>query len=263
MRLFFGSIASLLLLVMLVIGCTWVDADECWVNTSGGFGGGGMIPIGAGVGATTSGGDRISSPPKGPLDESGKPNPCVAQPSPKQSSTGGSSGYTPEEQAAIDALQKVDPAEAALKNAAASYAAVALSNLVQSHIQDPAMVDSATIQQLFDQYAPIANDQALAWMASADASALSDRVLPNFECKDPPHSCEVREYCPLGDGAVCYVTGCGDGKCPYCDPFGNLIYKGYCAYACMQGTKYWGYGFNLRTRFPKPWNGFFCAPFTK
>jgi hypothetical protein len=77
MRFSFGSIAFLLL-AMLVIGCTWVDADECWVNTSGGFGGGGMIPIGAGVGATTSGGDFISPPPGGPLDYGGKPNPCVA-----------------------------------------------------------------------------------------------------------------------------------------------------------------------------------------
>ena len=27
--------------------------------------------------------------------------------------------------------------------------------------------------------------------------------------------------------------------------------------------QYWGYGFNLRTRFGKGWNGFVCFPFGK
>jgi hypothetical protein len=74
MRSLFGSLVSLL--VMVVIGCNTVDPDECWPNTSGGFGGSGTIPIGAGVGATT-GGDFIS-PPRAPLAASGTPNPCVA-----------------------------------------------------------------------------------------------------------------------------------------------------------------------------------------
>jgi len=42
MRSLFGSFAALLM--TLVIGCTWVDAGECWPNTSGGFGGGGYDP---------------------------------------------------------------------------------------------------------------------------------------------------------------------------------------------------------------------------
>jgi hypothetical protein len=74
MRTLFGSIASVL--VVLVIGCNTVDPDECWVNTSGGFGGGGDIPIGAGVGATSSG-DFITPPPGGPLAADGTENPCV------------------------------------------------------------------------------------------------------------------------------------------------------------------------------------------
>src|SRR3954463_8798334 len=86
MRLFFGSIASLLL-ATLGIGGTTVDPSECWPNTSGGFGGGGTIPIAAGVGATTSG-DFLSPPPKGPLDESGTPNPCVTPESPKDPCSG-------------------------------------------------------------------------------------------------------------------------------------------------------------------------------
>ena len=70
MRLFSCSNAALLL-VVLAIGCTTVSPDECWVNTSGGFGGSGTIPIGAGVGATSSG-DFDTPPPNGET-----PNPCV------------------------------------------------------------------------------------------------------------------------------------------------------------------------------------------
>lgn len=74
MRTRFGWIASIL--AMFVIGCNTVDPDECWVNTSGGFGGGGTIPIGAGVGATGSG-DFLAPPPGGPLAATGTENPCV------------------------------------------------------------------------------------------------------------------------------------------------------------------------------------------
>jgi hypothetical protein len=59
---------------MLVIGCNTVDPSQCWPNTSGGLGGGDPIPIGAGVGASS--GDFIS-PPRGPLDYGGAPNPCI------------------------------------------------------------------------------------------------------------------------------------------------------------------------------------------
>ncbi|MRG94004.1 hypothetical protein [Polyangium spumosum] len=75
MRTPFGSITSLL--VMLVAGCNTVDPDECWVNnTSGGFGDDGPIPIGAGVGATSSG----DFPGGAPLDYGGggEANPCMA-----------------------------------------------------------------------------------------------------------------------------------------------------------------------------------------
>jgi hypothetical protein len=75
MRTLCGLFVSLL--VMFVIGCTAVDPDECWVNTSGGFGGGGTIPIGNGVGATSSG-DFVTPPPGDPLDYGGDPNPCMA-----------------------------------------------------------------------------------------------------------------------------------------------------------------------------------------
>jgi hypothetical protein len=78
MRFIFGSIAAPLL-VLLGIACSTVSPDECWINTSGGFGGSGTIPIGAGVGATS--GDYLE-PPRGPLDYGDAPNPCVMPQSP-------------------------------------------------------------------------------------------------------------------------------------------------------------------------------------
>jgi hypothetical protein len=85
MRLLSGSLPPLLLvLVLLVMGCNTVSPDECWVNTSGGFGGSGPIPIGAGVGATS--GD-YADPPRGPLDNGGAPyNPCVDPETPEKPS---------------------------------------------------------------------------------------------------------------------------------------------------------------------------------
>jgi hypothetical protein len=88
MRLCSDSIAPPLLL-MLVIGCNTVDPSECWPNTSGGFGGSGTIPIGAGVGATS--GDFLG-PPRGPLDHDETPNPCVVKQSSGHDSPGGQGG---------------------------------------------------------------------------------------------------------------------------------------------------------------------------
>ncbi len=79
MRLVFCLIA-VSVLVILGIACSTVSPDECWINTSGGFGGSGTIPIGAGVGAT-SGGDPLD-PPRGPLDQGDAPNPCIMPSSP-------------------------------------------------------------------------------------------------------------------------------------------------------------------------------------
>ncbi|MFT3766697.1 MAG: hypothetical protein QM820_14455 [Minicystis sp.] len=75
MRWLLGSL-GLLAWVALGVACNTVDASECWVNTSGGFGGGGTIPIGAAVGATS--GDFPAVPPSGPLDYGDVPNPCIA-----------------------------------------------------------------------------------------------------------------------------------------------------------------------------------------
>ncbi len=67
----------LILSLFLGLGCNTVDPEDCRVNTSGGSGGSGTIPIGAGVGVT-SGGDR-AEPGTEPQDAEGgeQNNPCT------------------------------------------------------------------------------------------------------------------------------------------------------------------------------------------
>lgn len=184
---------------------------------------------------------------------------------PTSGAGGGTADLTPEEQAAFNELQKLDPAEVILKSATAQYAAVASSNLVESQVQDPNIVDPALLQQLLDQSVQIANGEALAWMSTADVSALSDNVkIPaNYECMFEPYTCKHPQFCPLGDSAICVTSGCGKGACPWCTLFGNIYYESYCTYACMQGSKYWGYGFTLRERFSHTDTPFVCLPFPK
>jgi hypothetical protein len=74
MRLF-CSLTTALALAVLLIACSTVSPDQCWPNTTGGFGGSGTLPIGAGVGVTS--GDFGSAPQNGPLDYSDPPNPCI------------------------------------------------------------------------------------------------------------------------------------------------------------------------------------------
>jgi len=76
MRWFVYSVL-LVMSVMLGIACTAVSPNDCFPNTSAGFGGGGPIPIGNGVGATT--GDFGAPPSPGPLGAGDKPNPCIVQ----------------------------------------------------------------------------------------------------------------------------------------------------------------------------------------
>jgi hypothetical protein len=91
MRLLYAAVTPLLL-GSVALSCNTVDADQCWRNTSSGSGGGGTIPIGAGVGAT-SGGDLLE-PPREPLDNGEAPNPCVASATPSEPDEGGSEQST-------------------------------------------------------------------------------------------------------------------------------------------------------------------------
>jgi hypothetical protein len=70
MRWLSSCSAALLALVLLLVACDTVPDGDCWVNTSGGLGASGTIPIGAGVGAGGGSGDQRHAE---------KPNPCVTQ----------------------------------------------------------------------------------------------------------------------------------------------------------------------------------------
>lgn len=62
--------------VTVSLGCSEIVPGTCYENPAGGAGGGGTMPIGAGVGATTSGGDYATEPPKEPQDATDPPPGC-------------------------------------------------------------------------------------------------------------------------------------------------------------------------------------------
>jgi hypothetical protein len=53
--------------VTVILGCSEIVPGTCYENPAGGAGGADSLAVGAGVGATTSGGD-YAEPPRGPLD---------------------------------------------------------------------------------------------------------------------------------------------------------------------------------------------------
>jgi hypothetical protein len=62
-----------------ILGCSEVVPGSCYLNPTGGAGGADSMAVGAGVGASS--GDFIS-PPRGPLDYGGAPDPCIMPQSP-------------------------------------------------------------------------------------------------------------------------------------------------------------------------------------
>ncbi|HZF51778.1 MAG TPA: hypothetical protein VE093_24150 [Polyangiaceae bacterium] len=172
---------------------------------------------------------------------------------------------SPEEQAAREAIQNVDPEDFRMKTAATSYAAVACASLVESQVADPEAVDPSTVTQLFEQYAPIAFDEAVAWVESVDPSLIPLEIKPDFACVKPPHPCPATVPCSFGSEPVfCHVTQCGKGKCPWCPFLDGLLYEEWCAYGCVRfgGNKLAGGAVMLRHRFGGGgWNGPHCKYF--
>lgn len=251
------------LLLIAAITLWWFTAcnytvGECWYRDQGsetaGAGAGGVI-----LPPSPTGGDVGDAPPSGPLDTK-NPGPVCNKPtesskeSPTESSTGGSSGYTPEEQAAIDALQQADPQEVATRAAVVSYAAVECASRVESQVKDPDTVDAATVDQLIDQCAPMAWSDAQNWFMMTDPSVIPTSIYPDFECPKEPYACPFRTECPYdGKPVPCLITQCGTGQCPWCPwDLGNIIIKSWCAYGCMQGTKLVAGAYILNTRFWGP-----------
>jgi hypothetical protein len=268
MRFLSLSSAALPAVVMLMVACDTVDPGDCYPNTSGGFGGSGTIPIGAGVGV---GSGDFASPRFGPLGIGGPANPCVTMdgnPAPAKGTSGASSGAnggvsSSDIHAAYDVLAQVGPQELAFDNAVAAYAASDLAYLVESNVSDPSASNQAAIDQAFMQYEAMADSDAQSWVQTVDISSVPQAgPFPTApaECQDSPYLCPVGEYCPIGDGATCVLTGCGMGPCPTCPFWKNLVYMGYCTSECVQGAKRWGFGLRLVTRWGR--GQFLCAPYT-
>jgi hypothetical protein len=160
---------------------------------------------------------------------------------PAGGTTGAGAGpsFTPDEQAAIDAIENTDNQLAVAKaDLTAQFASYTLQGLVEMNAGDPATLDEATLHQLVDQYAPTAAAQALQWIQTVDPSTIDLGYLKKkTECVQQ-QNCSYMESCDFGNGlAACPITGCGSGKCPACPDFfnvENLIVKGWCAHTCTQ-----------------------------
>jgi hypothetical protein len=235
MRSLSGSIASHLLLSTVVVGCSWVDPSECWVNPTGGTGGGGTIPIGNAVGASS--GDFASWPQSGPLDYGGTPNPCMTPDSPPQRS--GGTG-TPQSPGGDNPFAGIDPdvlAKASLKSSAFIYYMDAMLSSSTVDLSDPAALAAA-----FERDAPTAEREVDAWLGTIDASTLSTVVNnPRYECTEK-YGCPYTASC-INEGSwpiestVCYVNDCGDAKCRACPDWfpptlKRLVFTSWCAYVC-------------------------------
>jgi hypothetical protein len=162
---------------------------------------------------------------------------------------GATSTLTPEELAALDALQQADPIEVARITDTAAFAAVTTNNLVVLQMVDPSTLDATTAAQLLDAAAPEAIKAALAWSQTVEESVFTPGIYPKNECVAPPRNCPFTTTCPDIPG-MCFVTGCGKGSCPLCPEYlQNLVVKGWCAYGCMQGSEMTGGAFILQTQF--------------
>lgn len=158
----------------------------------------------------------------------------------------------PEDPAEV--FNDVDPEVLALGTAMTAYAASTCASLVESQVSDPQTVDEETIQQLVDQYAPLASEEAVNWLSSVDTSQLVGKSLtPNLDCWKEPHGCPHTTVCPFGDLVTCNVTECGTGACPYC-PFDltNVLFKSWCVYGCIRNGLYLGGAFLLIPKYWKP-----------
>ena len=161
-------------------------------------------------------------------------------------------GEVTSEEEAQAALAEADPVGVARATAVASYAAVKTASLVEAQVLDPQAVDPVVLEQLVNQAAPIASDEALAWVDTLDAETLAQSIRPDFSCPEEPYLCEWNARCDwlLPKGTFCVVSGCGLGSCPICPVlFSNLIVDSWCSYGCLHNGQVIGGAFTLKTRF--------------
>lgn len=154
--------------------------------------------------------------------------------------------------------------ELAYRTVVGNYAAATTAALVEAQVGDPSTIDDATLEALIAEYAPQGVQAAEDWAAATDLTELIKGVIISTTCQDSPWDCPFNVDCPNlngGDGARCYISGCGKGECPYCPSwFSNLVFKHYCVYGCVRTNGeaiIVGGAFLIRTIF-KNWNGPWC-----
>jgi len=80
-------------------------------------------------------------------------------------------------------------------------------------------------------------------------------LLPMVARAEPPltpaPACAKRGWSPTVScgSAQCFVSSCGEGKCPYCfiEEMKNLVIKGWAVYTCMSGESVTGKALMFRT----------------
>lgn len=167
-----------------------------------------------------------------------------------------SGGYvpTPEEQAAVDAAENLDPQVRALYSARAGFVGYAVRGLVEEQITatalDPTTLDVNTLSQMLQDAAAPAWDETNQWLATLDPSTLAAPPHPiNVECLSSPFVCQPSVDCDFAD--ICVLDDCGDGKCKPCPEkfgLGNLVISGWCSYVCYVDVNPVGVAVTFRPR---------------
>jgi hypothetical protein len=266
--------AAFFTLGMLAVACTTVDPSECWVNTSGGFGGSGPIPIGAGVGVSS--GDFVS-PRRLPLGTGTPPNPCVTNGGemttpggpagpPPGGTTGTGAGAT-----SSDSFAGIDPQMLNVETLRASALAYYLDGAASRVGVDAS--DPVAMTAFWEQVTPEAEMKVDSWLATLGPSTIPTAgVEPKDECAFE-FGCPRRATC-VNPGSwsqdiphLCYVVNCGVPKCSICPGFfppelKTLAFKAWCSYLCiLQGVQpppivaQGAVGIVARTGKPFPANG--------
>jgi hypothetical protein len=177
----------------------------------------------------------------GPGGDNDSGNQSGGNPSENNDGQTGGDQFTPEEQAAFDNLEKADPVEASKALLMSEYTAYALVGFVENSGVDPATLDEATLNQLIEQYTPIAWQQAQDWVTTLDPSLIPlAGFKPDYACVEQ-YGCDYMQKCDFDNGtsAACTIVGCGKGPCPICPKLfdlSSLIVKNWCLFTCQTGT---------------------------
>jgi hypothetical protein len=159
---------------------------------------------------------------------------------PEQGGSGEVTPWSAEEQQAIAVIEGANP-DAAIRSAfIGEYTASGLAALLEASAPDPAAIDVEGLAALVDQYAPGVLEDAGAWAAALDESAVqAATITPKPECEQSHgRMCSPSWGCLYENigWSTCILTGCGKGACPTCPSLFDLdalIVQKWCSYTCV------------------------------